>query len=48
MLVDFNRVNFLNKVVIIYLIKEVLNSILYRSFKSIIEIDIDDIAISRD
>ena len=48
MLVDLNRANFLNRVVIIYLMKKILNSIFYRSFECVIEIDIDDIVISRD
>ena len=48
MLVDLNRTNFLNEVIIIYLIKEILNLTLYRSFKCVIEINIDDIVISRD
>ena len=48
MLVDLDRTNFLNEVVITYSIKKVLDSTFYRPFESVIRIDIDDIAISRD
>ena len=48
MLIGFDRTNFLDGVVIIYLIKKVLDSTLYRPFEYVIEIDVDDIAISRD
>lgn len=48
MLVGLDRTNFLDGVVVIYLMKKVLDSILYRPFKCVIEIDIDGVAISRD
>ena len=48
MLVDLDRADFLDEVVVIYLIKKVLNLILYQPFENIKEIDIDDIVIPRD
>ena len=48
MLVDLNRTDFLDGVVVIHLIKKVLDSIYYRPFECVIGIDVDGVAISRD
>ena len=48
MLVDLNRADFLDRVVIIYSMKKILDSTLYRSFECVIEIDTDGVVISRD
>lgn len=46
--VGLDRTNFLDGVVIIYLMKKVLDLTLYRPFKYVIGIDIDGIIIPRD
>ena len=46
MLVDLDRTNFLNEVVVAYSIKKVLDSTYYRPFKYVRRIDIDSVAIS--
>ena len=48
MLIDFNRINFRNEIIVIYLIKKVINSIYYRFSKYVIKIDIDDIISFKD
>ena len=48
MSVDLDRTNFLDEIVVIYSMKKVLDSTLHRPFESVIEIDVDDVAISRD
>ena len=46
--VGLNRTDFLDGVVVVYLIKKVLDSIYYQPSKYVIRIDINGIAISRD
>ena len=48
MLVGLDRNDFLDGVVIIYLVDKVLNSTLYRPFKGVKGIDIDGVVIPRD
>lgn len=45
MLINFNRIDFFDEVIVIYLMKEVFDSIFYWSFECVIKIDIDDVAI---
>ena len=47
MLVGFNRTDFLDGVVVTHLMKEVLDSTLYRPFEGVIGIDIDGVVIPR-
>ena len=48
MLIDLDRTDFLDGVVVTYSIKKVLDSTYHRSFECVIEIDVDDVAIFRD
>ena len=48
MSVGLDRIDFLDGVVVIYSIKKVLDSILYRPFEGVKGIDIDGVAIFRD
>lgn len=47
MLVDFDRTDFLDRVIITQSMKKVLDSTLCRSLECVVEIDIDNLAISR-
>jgi len=45
MLIDLDRINFLNKVIVTQLMKKILNSTLYKFLKCVVRIDINDLAI---
>lgn len=48
MLINLDRIDFLNEIVITHSMKKVFNSIYHRSFKCVIKINIDDVAIFKD